>query len=437
MQSAMIANLRQRIVKVEFVGITLNPEETHRRHGINSFPLAAVSRPYYDLINSNNPKSPDRQTVKLSRSKAWLKEIPGFRGSWRALRACRMELAHMCAAAGVVRKLDGLIIPGGGALDDFWGGPWGQPWALFKWSILSRAFGVPFLFVSIGKCSLERPLSRFFARVALRFATYRSYRDPESKVAAQALVDVRKDLVYPDLAFSYPSSKIPMSRGADSRDARLVIGVSPIAYCDPRAWPVKERHRYSEYVRHIADIVTWLVKERYRVLFFTTDAPDSATVADIQSILPSSTMDAGFVQTLASSADQSLDSLLQEISAADLTIASRLHGVILSHLNNTPVLALSFDRKVDAHMHAVGQENYCLNIDHLHLDTVIERFNALKAGRQREQRHLHSAAQRFHRLLDLQYDRILGTPRSGPMTGDDQNHIDAGTLAEIGGFQTR
>src|SRR5208282_3977900 len=143
MQAAMIANLRKRIAGVEILGITLNPDDTRRRHGIKAFPLAGVSRPYYGLFNSANSKTPHRHTLKISLIKQWLKRISPLRSGWGAVRACSMELAHITAAARVVRKLDRVIIPGGGALDDFWGGPWGQPWALFKWSVLSRVYGVP------------------------------------------------------------------------------------------------------------------------------------------------------------------------------------------------------------------------------------------------------------------------------------------------------
>ncbi len=45
--SAMIANIRKRIASVEIVGITLNPDDTRRRHGIQAFPITAVSRSNY------------------------------------------------------------------------------------------------------------------------------------------------------------------------------------------------------------------------------------------------------------------------------------------------------------------------------------------------------------------------------------------------------
>lgn len=437
MQVAMIANLRKRIAGVEILGITLNPDETHRRHGIEAFPLAGVSRANYTLCNPDSSKTAQQHTPKLDGVKQWLKKIPMLRSVVRAIRTCGMELAHITAAARVVRKLDRIIIPGGGTLDDFWGGPWGQPWAIFKWSVLSRVYGVPFLFVSIGKSSLERPLSRFFARTALRLAAYRSYRDKDSKIAVQFLIDASKDPVYPDLAFSYPCPTVQTSHGIGSQDGRLVVGVSPFAYCDPRAWPRKDERRYAAYVSQLAEMVKWLIKEHHRVLLFTTDSPDTATVEDILTMIPGNAIDADAIQILPSSTEQSPDSLLKGISRADLTIASRLHGVILSHLNATPVLALSFDPKVDAHMNAVGQRDYCLDIDHLQFNTFIERFNALRISREREAAHIRFAALAFRQQLDIQYERILGASPASSVTSDYHYQTDASPLSELGGSRTR
>jgi len=408
MQAAMIANIRNRITGVEILGITLTLDEARRRHGIEVFPLAGVSRPYYAIHNLECSKTRNRQTLKLGRIKRWLKHVPGLSRFWRTVRTCGMELAHIMAAAGVVRKLDRIIIPGGGTLDDFWGGPWGQPWALFKWGLLSRVYGVPFLFVSIGKSSLDWPLSRFFVRVALRLAAYRSYRDQDSKTAVQSLIDANRDPVYPDLAFSYPSPVLVNPRGNALPDDRLVVGVGPIAHCDPRVSPLKDQRRYVAYLARLAEMVKWLLKQRHDILFFTTDSIDAAAVNDIQAIISSTPRDADAIKTLPSSTEQSVDDFLRNISGADLTIASRLHGVILSHLNATPVLALSFDPKVDAHMDAMGQKDYCLGIDHCEFEMLMPRFNALSSVRKREQDRLRSAALHFRCELDAQYERVLG-----------------------------
>jgi len=434
---ATIRNLRKRVPGVRILGLTLNPDDTRRRHGIEAFPLAGVSRPYYTLVRSDNSRVQEQPSVKSRRIKTWLKQIPLLGTLFGAIRVCRDELAHIRAARRVVRGLDRLIVTGGGALDESWGGPWGHPWTLFKWALLGRVFGVPLLFVSVGKSFLKSPLSRFFIRIALGLADYRSYRDQESKMDVETLIDARNDPVYPDLAFSYPSPALHPARREGSGDGQLVVGVSPIAYRDPRVWPIKDEGHYASYVSKMADMVKWLIKEGHRVLFFTTDSPDLVTFNDIQALIPSNSIPVNSTETLPGSAEQTTDEFLHAISHADLTIASRLHGVILSHLNTTPVLAVSFDPKVDAHMNAIGQKDYCLAIDQFTVNMFIERFTALLAARQREQAHLRSAALRFRQLLDLQYDRILGMAHSSVMASADLTHLDAFLASEADGLKIK
>lgn len=430
MQWAMIVNLRKRIPGVDILGITLDPVDTRRRHGIEAFPLAGRSRPYYSLPTSAGAGIEKQSTLNLGSIKRALRQIPVLRSVLRFVRSCVMEMAHIYAAARVVRKLDRMIVPGGGALDDSWGGAWGQPWAFFKWSLISRMYGVPFLFVSIGRSSLTRLLSRFFFGIAFRAAAYRSYRDPNTKSTARTLIDSDNDPVYPDLAFSYPCP--PVRKSHDNFSDRLVVGVSPIAYCDPRVWPQKDEQRYRSYLHRLAEFVTWLLRERHRVFFFTTDSPDIATVCDVQALISEAAIQPDVIEILPSSMEQSPDSLLKGICHADLIVASRLHGVILSHLDGIPVLALSFDPKVNAHMSTIGQEEYCLDIDRLELNSLVDRFTALRAARLHAQSHIRASAQLFRQRLDLQYDQILGKINSSPLSNEDQVQLCPPTLSDAG-----
>jgi polysaccharide pyruvyl transferase WcaK-like protein len=405
--SAVILNITKRILAVEFVAITLNSEEVRRRFGIDGFPVASPTRYEYSRWQVDGYWTREHRPSLGERIKQRLKRIPLVRRLVSAVRMWRHEIAHIVAANRAVRRLDGLIIPGGGALDEFWGGPWGHPWSLLKWSVLSRINRVPFLVISVGKCSLERRASRLFVSIALKLASYRSYRDPESKQGVQALLDAFDDPVLPDLAFSYPAPIIQKPQRSDPGISPLTIAISPIAYCDPRVWPVKDHKRYSAYVIRFIKVVNWLLEEGHHLLFFATDSPDLETIKDVFNGIPGVVKDRGAMRILPGPIEQSIDDHLEEIGRADLTIASRLHGVILSHLVATPVLAISYDPKVDAQMCIAKQTDYCLGIDTLDLSGFIKRFDALKAARIQEAAHLRSDALRFRQQLDLQYDRIL------------------------------
>ena len=89
--SAIIANIHKRVAGVEILGITLNPPETRRRHGIEAFPLAGVSRPFYGVFNSEGSRTSRRRPAMFAQIKQWLKSIPGLRSFVSATRNFAMS----------------------------------------------------------------------------------------------------------------------------------------------------------------------------------------------------------------------------------------------------------------------------------------------------------------------------------------------------------
>jgi polysaccharide pyruvyl transferase WcaK-like protein len=143
------------------------------------------------------------------------------------------------------------------------------------------------------------------------------------------------------------------------------------------------------------------------LFFFATDSPDLETIKDLLAQIDDLPRGSDAILTLPGPVEQSIDGHLEGIGQADLIVASRLHGVILSHLVAVPALAISYDPKVDAQMRIAKAEAYCLDIDDLALNQFIERFEALNAARVRESAHLRSLARLFRQQLDPQYDQIL------------------------------
>ena len=428
--SSMIANIRERMPDAEIVGITLSPEDTRRRHGIEAFPITRIFRKNYSLPFSSADRVQGRSAGKLRPAwlsiKEWLKRVPLLRPLVRGIRSFATEIIDIVQTERFVRGLQRVIVTGGGALDEFWGGPWGHPWTLFKFAVLSRLCHVPFLFVSVGKCSVERPLSRFFVRSALRMAEYRSYRDADSKTAVQALLRSPGDPVCADLAYCFPCQVARRPQSRSLQDQSLLVGVSPMAWCDPRVWPIKDEQRYSRYLGHLADMVAWLLQQRNRVLLFATDNPDNDNIADLQRLLSLRSVDSSLLQVIPGPPQQTTEGFLEAISATDLVIASRLHGVILSHLIAVPVLAISYDRKVDAHMHDIGQSAYCLDIDHLDAESLVSRFVALRDARARESARIASAVQRYREQVRMQYDQLFGAAEHiSPAPASDRQLITA------------
>src|SRR5690606_33707133 len=57
-----------------------------------------------------------------------------------------------------------------------------------------------------------------------------------------------------------------------------------------------------------------------------------------------------------------VEDLFEALAAGGVTIASRLHGLMLSLVAHRPVIALSYERKVEALMRDPGNDAYCLDI---------------------------------------------------------------------------
>lgn len=408
--TSMVENLKTRIRGVEIVGITLSQEDTARRHGIATFPITGTTHGkfYYLSTPAGAPVGYKHPASAVASLKAALKQIGWMRKIIANLRVARLELKHIIRSARLVSSLDRVIVTGGGALDDFWGGPWGQPWTLFKFTILGRLLKVPVLFVSVGMCTLDHPLSRLFVHGALHFSQYRSYRDVGSEKLVKSMFPRVSGSVWPDLAYGYRCPELPPIPQRLKEGNRLLIAVSPIAFCDPRSWPVSDGARYSRYLTELAAFLKWAAIAGHKLMLFATDGCDIDSMGDLVRILSSESIDPSQMQILASPPSQTTEELLKDIASADIVIASRLHGVMLSHLIGKPVIALSFDRKVDAHMIEIGQQDYCMNIDTFTLQTLVERFTDLNEARETELARLEDAVRHRRIKAETQYDILFG-----------------------------
>jgi polysaccharide pyruvyl transferase WcaK-like protein len=422
-QEAVISNIRDRRPNVDIYLITLNPEATTRLHGVSSFPITAFAMQGYPSepsLRKTQTKKTDTAEIGscslLSRVKEAIQRSPllysTLKGIYKSLSIAGRapwlfseEIVHIAKAYKFLKGFSLLLVSGGGQLDDYWGGPWGQPYALFKWGIIARAVGARYVFLSVGTCSLASRLSSFFIRRALRLAAYRSYRDQTSKELVESMVFTRNDAVYPDLAFSY------VNRGRllnpDTSTPGKIIGVSPIAYLSRYGWPKHDRSIYEHYVEHLASFISDLIRQGYSIELFSTDGPDCEVVNDV-------------IESLAEDVSRNnngriyqprrntIEELFAQLRNVDYVVASRLHGVLLSHLLCIPALAISYDRKVDTYMADMGLSEYCLNIHNLETVSLLEKFKLMTMNADCIKSILKEKNTDFACALERQYDCLLG-----------------------------
>lgn len=376
-QDAMIANLRHRFPDAAFSGISLNSTNFLKQHGQNAFPLCATRRPFYGMSQEGSSDQNDGQSAaqtNFSAVKSVLKKIPGV----KLAAIIRREVAHCLQGYRFLRHHDLLVISGGGQLDEEWGGPWGHPYALFKWATLTKLAGVPCAVTSVGACKTESSSARFFLARLLRKSRYRSYRDQNSKKVASNLLPIAsRDAVMPDIAFTMPAAQIP--KPADIRtltQGRKIVAISLISYAKPQNWPHEDGNLYERYLRQMAQVVGQLLAQDRFIAFVWSARADINIVQELLDRLDQESKNkiSSQVWVPAISSWKDLMALLLD---ADYLIVSRLHSVILGFVAKKPTVAISFDPKVDWVMQDVGMTDYLLQISNFEAKDVIAALQKL------------------------------------------------------------
>ena len=103
----------------------------------------------------------------------------------------------------------------------------------------------------------------------------------------------------------------------------------------------------------------------------------------------------------------SVESLLSQIVATDIVVATRFHNVLLALLCDKPVISISFHDKCESLMSAMGLSEYCLDINDLKADRLIEKFCQLEANSDTIKPSIRAKAREFREALDDQYKFIF------------------------------
>ncbi len=377
--AAIIESARTHLIrlspKAEVLLIVLDYEYASKLHGLEGFPLAAIPRPYYfstwmlkpseqtmPLPHTTGVASPrlDLRTVLKKTAGRIPLVLPVARRLRDSMQMIALESRHLLQARRVVRSLNALIIAGGGQFDDEYGGPWGHPYSMFKWITLARIAHVPVFFVGVGVDDLHHSLSGWFLRRILVQARRVSLRDAGSLEILRRLGIQRELISCPDLAFGMSTLNGDTPFTEAPAQSHLTIGLSPISFGLEGSWPTIHRDVFERYWHELRVFAASLLKANHSLKIFITDGGDTKLAKLLYDQLVSAGSNGGHVQLFPLLKLQELTNLLR---SCDAVVASRLHGVLLSHISGVPVLAISYRRKVMVHMEDMGQERFCLNLE--------------------------------------------------------------------------
>jgi polysaccharide pyruvyl transferase WcaK-like protein len=316
------------------------------------------------------------------------------------------EIAHIGYVLRVLTKIDVLLISGGGQLDDFFGGAWQHPYTLFKWVVLSKLARTKVIFLSVGVGNISTDLSKGLLRAALGLADYRSYRDEGSREMVRATLGAHLDApVVPDMAFAFPVCTAHL--GASQPSGRLVVAVGPMPFCHPDLWPIRNRLAYESYLEALSLFCDRLLRRGVTLRMFPGQTRnDPPVIDDLIRRLRKLSNNASEV-LIDVPPVRSVNELLSCIAEADIVLASRFHGALLALLLRRPVLALSYERKVNQLMKDLNLEEYCVDIEQANVDSLSDVFARLQANSDSIARDLETAVRLQTEAVHAQFDFLV------------------------------
>jgi polysaccharide pyruvyl transferase WcaK-like protein len=301
----------------------------------------------------------------------------------------------------LVGELDLLLAAGGGQIDDEWGRAFGQPYTYLRWALLARLRGRPFAVASVGVSKLRHwPSERLF-RWSLGMADYVSCRDGTSAAALSALLKGRDVPVVYDLAIGLRDVVDVPARGAGD-DMHVVL--SPMSFGKKGIWPTEAEQVYDRYIGVLTGFVARKTARGIPVTLVTSSGDDANAVRDLVDRLRASFPDSLELVTIVRPAR--LEELSRCLADATIVVASRLHGVILSHMLERPVIALSFDPKVDRQMQQFGQTDLLTSIRSFTLQELEALFDDAAERRDDIRARIHERAGAFRDDVGAQYDTL-------------------------------
>jgi len=395
---AVVDNVRRRWENAEIVVFSMNPDDTLKRHGIQSFPVRR-----YEWESSAGSLTKDQPIH--SRFVNWLTttRTPLIRFP----RALWGELRWLVESYRRLRSFRLLIVSGGGQLTER-GGPWSFPYALFVWSLMARIAGVRFVFCNVGAGPLIRPLSKWFIVRALRSAGYVSFRSRDSQDLAVSLGFKGTSYIFPDNAYSL-DIPLPASRVSRKRVPGVTVGVAPMPFpfSDLPQMPQDAESIENELVEKMATFTRLLIRQAYSVTLFGSDVKaDPPIIREISQRLL--TRDHIAVTDIAPSG--SVTELLSEMSKFDCVVTCRFHGVVFAHLLNKPVLAIAHHPKVTELMNALGLSEYCVDMRSFDPVRLAGTFRSLVDSMEIVKERMARNLVDYRGQLAMQWDVLIPPP---------------------------
>ncbi len=382
----ILSHARQYFPDAEFKCICSDVTDTSLRHELPAFPIS-IRYPRKSAgkwyMRSTNP------VIRLLR---------------QLLIGVPMELLDWFRVFHILIGINTLVFPGTGYLTDAYSNALGWPYDVFKWSLIARLLRRKVLFVSVGAGPIYHPFSRWLIKSALSVAHYRSFRDTSTLTCIRMIgLSTDNDPVYPDLVFNLHQVILPPQV---CKRPRPVIGIGLMS--DPGRYSIEtpSNATHQSYLHALGTLVHWLLIRNYDVRLLIGDVYDIPVTRTFTELLKHNGL-IGTPGRLFNEPAASVDQLLSQIASTDLVVATRFHNVLLSLLLEKPVIGITFHHKVVSLMSQMGLAEYCLDINTLDAQRLIQHFCELENDADRVKSVIRQKTKECREALDQQYAAIF------------------------------
>jgi polysaccharide pyruvyl transferase WcaK-like protein len=423
---SIVTRVRNEWRDAQIVAFSIDPQDTAQRYGIQAHPIrqasgrarysemeqriarrlvAGAEVPTIEAADEAPPVSLlDRIASHVPKGRLRTRFGKAVRGTAGLVR----EGVFLARSLWRVRRLDAMFISGSNQFLDNFGGPWGFPYTLLKWSLLCRLVGCRVYFVSAGAGPLEEPLSHRMARTALRLSDYASFRDEGSMRLIERRVAQGVGSIVPDLAhgLGFVQRGRPLAAGAGA----LCVGINPMPIYDPRFWPQHDAAKYQRYVREQALFALALLRQGHEVRLYSTHFPDVDVALDIVAQMRS----LGLPQGTAAPTIQmpkTVQELMSTIVDVDVVVATRFHGILLALHALRPVIGVCYFQKSHDLLRRFGQDEYAIAVDDLDAEKLAQKFARLAQNRSALLERIRQEDLQLQAELERQYGELFSRLR--------------------------
>ncbi|MBA2874602.1 polysaccharide pyruvyl transferase family protein [Thermaerobacillus caldiproteolyticus] len=253
----------------------------------------------------------------------------------------------------MLRKLDVLLIGGGGLLMDLYK----RDAPLYATlGLLGHYAGCKVIIYGVGAGPIQTRTGAFFIKQLLKKAHHISVRDESSKQLLQSL-GIKKDID----VIGDPALFLTVPSGKTHSDSIRKVAVTAVPYYSAKYWPTSNEQKYSQYISGMAKNLDQLIQEKgVSITFFSTKYPQDVQVTkDIASLMVH--------KDCVTIIDKNLypDEIISLCASHDLVIGTRLHSLILGIVAKTPVIGIGYHPKVSHFLSTIDQLHRYIDIEQL------------------------------------------------------------------------